>query len=102
MSTGSERRFVLRPQAGREIEEAAEWYDSRRSGLGSEFLDAVDACLTSVLRNPEGYPQVRSGMRRAVLRRFPYNLIYALRAGVVVVLGCVHGRRDPKVWQDRA
>ncbi len=102
MSSGSERQFVVRPQAGREIEEAAEWYDIRRLGLGAEFLDAVDACLASVLRNPESYPEVRSGMRRAVVRRFPYNLIYALRFDEVVVLGCVHGRRDPKTWQARA
>ena len=97
-----ERRFVVRPQAGGEIDEAAEWYDSRRAGLGSEFLNAVDACLASVLRNPELHPEVRSGLRRAVLRRFPYNLIYALRPDEVVILGCVHGRRTPKIWQDRA
>jgi plasmid stabilization system protein ParE len=102
VSASPERQFVVRPQAGREIEEAAEWYDSRRSGLGAEFLDAVDVCLASVLQNPESYPEVRSGMRRAVVRRFPYKLIYALRAGEVVVLGCVHGRRNPKIWQHRA
>ncbi|MBA2572124.1 MAG: type II toxin-antitoxin system RelE/ParE family toxin [Gemmatimonadetes bacterium] len=102
MSARSERRFVVRPQAGREIEEAAEWYDNRRSGLGSEFLDAVDTCIASVLQSPELHPEVRSGIRRAVLRRFPYNLVYVPRPGEVVVLGCVHGRRNPKIWQNRA
>jgi plasmid stabilization system protein ParE len=101
VSADARHRFVVRPRAEWEIEEAAAWYDSSRAGLGAEFLDAVDACLASVLRNPESYPEVRSGMRRVVVRRFPYNLVYALRPGEVVVLGCAHGHRNPKTWQER-
>lgn len=101
MSNGAQERLVLRPEAEWEISEAADWYGRRRPGLGAEFLDAVDACISVVRRNPQSYPVVRGAVRRAVLPRFPYNLIYTVRPGELVILGCVHGRRDQKVWQGR-
>lgn len=99
--TTPERRLVLRPEAEREIAEAAEWYEERQVGLDREFLDAVDACVALVLQGPERYPIVRGPIRRAVLHRFPYNLLYSIRPRELVVLGCVHGRRDGSVWQHR-
>ena len=101
MSDSTQKRLVLRPEAEREIAEAAEWYDRRRPGLGAEFLGAVDACIGTIHRSPELYPVVRGGLRRAVLQRFPYNLVYTERRGELVVAGRVHGRRDQQVWQDR-
>jgi plasmid stabilization system protein ParE len=44
---------------------------------------------------------VHGEARRAVLRRFPYSVIYAVREDEIVVIACFHGRRDPKRWQDR-
>ena len=101
MKTPGQRRLVLRPEAEREIAEAAEWYEERRMGLGREFLDAVDACVASILQGPEGYPIVRGTVRRAVLHRFPYNLLYSIHPHELVVLGCVHGRREESSWHHR-
>ena len=95
------RRLVLRPEAQNEIIEAAEWYSARGRGLAAEFLRASDACIASVLRNPFQYPVVHGEKRRVLLHRFPYALIYTVAVDEVVILACMHGRRDPKRWQSR-
>lgn len=95
------RRLVFRPEADLEINEAAEWYEARGQGLAVEFLRTLDACIESIRRDPLLYPVVRGEMRRAVLRRFPYSVIYTVREDKIVVIACFHGRRDPKRWQDR-
>jgi plasmid stabilization system protein ParE len=95
------RQLVLRPEAQEEITEAAEWYNTRGRGLAAEFLRALDACIASVLRHPFQYPVVHGEKRRALLHRFPYAVIYTVAEDEVVVLACMHGRRNPKRWQNR-
>ena|SRR5258705_13352192 len=95
------RRLVLRLQARSEIAEAADWYERQGVGLGDDFLRAVGVTISSIHRNPEQYQRIRGRMRRAVLRRFPYSVVYMLTDDEIVVVGCVHGRRDPKRWQER-
>jgi toxin ParE1/3/4 len=95
------RKLVVRLQARSEIAEAADWYEQQSVGLGADFLRAIEVTMSSIHHNPEQYQRIRGQTRRAVLRRFPYGVIYIVSDDEVVVLGCVHGRRDPKRWQER-
>jgi hypothetical protein len=54
------------------------------------------------MRFPLAYPAVHGEARKAVLRRFPYALIYVVEGSDIVVLACYHHRRDPKGWRARA
>jgi plasmid stabilization system protein ParE len=47
------------------------------------------------------YQDLRSGIRRALLRRFLYAVYFAVEADVVVVLAVLHVSRDPAEWQRR-
>jgi plasmid stabilization system protein ParE len=96
------RKLVVRLQARSEIAEAADWYEQQSVGLGADFLRAIEVTMSSIHHNPEQYQRIRGRTRRAVLRRFPYGVVYIVSDDEVVVLGCVHGRRDPKRWQERA
>lgn len=91
----------LRPEAEADVRDAYRWYEERVRGLGSEFLRAVDAALASIERTPEAYPIVYEGVRRALLRKFPYGLFYVIEPNRVVVLACFHARRDPTARPDR-
>jgi toxin ParE1/3/4 len=96
------RRLVFRLQARSEIAEAADWYEQQSIGLGADFLRAVNVTISSIHHNPEQYQRIRGRMRRAGLRRFPYGVVYVLSEDEVIIVGCVHGRRDPKRWQERS
>ena len=95
------RRFVVRPEADLEITEAAEWYFERARGLAGEFVRVVDAAFATIERNPLQFPMVDPPIRQAVLRRFPYSILFTADDTEIVVLSCFHSRRDPKRWQTR-
>jgi toxin ParE1/3/4 len=73
-----------------------DWYASQRQGLGREFREAVDHSIARIADNPLAYPARYRGARRVLLRRFPYVLWYRPFENFVVVLACVHGKRDPR------
>jgi hypothetical protein len=67
-------RLVVRSAAEADIA-AALWYEERATGLGTEFLRAVDVTLAEIRRLPERFPMVHLQCRRALLRRFPYAVL---------------------------
>jgi plasmid stabilization system protein ParE len=95
-------QWLIRPAAAADVEEAYRWYEQQRVGLGEEFLAAVDAKLRDIAAHPSAYAVIHRGVRRALLRRFPYAVFYRFHGDSVIVVACMHGRRDPKRWQGRA
>lgn len=95
------RRFVVRPEARLEVLEAANWYADRSAGLGGEFVRVVDAALAQIERSPLRLPVVDPPVRRAVLRRFPYTVMFTADDDEIVVLSVFHVRRDPRDWKDK-
>lgn len=49
----------FRPAAAKDLEEAAEWYEAKQSGLGDEFLEAVRVVLNAIGENPRQFPDRR-------------------------------------------
>ena len=92
---------VIRPAAAADIESARDWYNRARPGLGDEFLTALDDTLRRVREAPDQYPAVHRGIRRALLKRFPYGVFFRFADDTVLVIACFHGRRNPTVWRSR-
>ena len=97
----TEYRLVSEPQADREIEAAFQWYEKERAGLGLEFLEELRSTYYRIVEGPLKYQHLRSGIRRASLRRFPYAVYFAVEQSKIVVLAVLHASRDPAEWQRR-
>ena len=95
------RRLIVRPEAEAEMADAFDWYEDRVRGLGSEFLSCVDAAFCAILRSPQQYPRIHKIVRRALTRRFPYEVFFVEDDALVVVLSVFHAKRNPKQWQKR-
>ncbi len=95
------RRILFRPEAESELVQAVDWYEARSRGLGTDFLRAVDVALSSLQRRPLLHREIAPGVRRILLRRFPYSLIYRVRDNELLVIACFHGRCDPQFLQNR-
>jgi len=67
-------RLIVRPEAEVELTDAFDWYEDCVPGLGAEFLLCVEAILNSILRSPHQFPRVHRTVRRALTRRFPYEI----------------------------
>ena len=95
----AELRFA--PEAEQDIAEAYGWYEGHRVGLGEEFLGCVDVCIQAILRAPELHAVIHAEYRRALVRRFPYVVIYKHEASALTVYAVFHTSRDPSSWQGR-
>ena len=95
------RRLVFRQQARREFDAAGDWYERERPGLGEAFLIEVDRVLQLISSNPDAFPEVIDGIRKAVIKRFPYSLYFRARGESIVVLAVFHSARNPAVWRTR-
>ena len=71
-------RLIISPEAELDIQDAFKWYEQGSSGLGSEFVRAIDSCFALIGRNPFAYPKVYQQVRRALIRRFPYGVMYVV------------------------
>ncbi|HXQ74247.1 MAG TPA: type II toxin-antitoxin system RelE/ParE family toxin [Pyrinomonadaceae bacterium] len=97
------KQYLLQAEAAVEfdVESAFQWYETEEPGLGFEFLKQLRSCYETLLRAPYGYQELRSGIRRALTKRFPYAVYFSIEDEVVVVLAVLHIARDPAEWQRR-
>lgn len=87
--------------SNRELNETAQYYDLENPGLGSSFLEEVDRCLKSIETHPEAGMILRGSVRRRLLRRFPYALLYKIKPSGIRVLAVMNLRRRPTYWVGR-
>jgi plasmid stabilization system protein ParE len=79
-----------------DIESAADWYDRKLAGLGRRFIGEVGRVLATVSLFPNGYPVRQGNVRRVLLRRFPFQILYQVMQDEFVVLAVFDQRHDPK------
>lgn len=94
--------LTVRPEAELDIEEQYRAYESKRAGLGHDFLLCVEEALNKLPRNPLIYRQFHKELRRIVVRRFPYRILYVVNGQRIIVTAVFHVRKDPTSWGDRA
>jgi toxin ParE1/3/4 len=94
-------QIALHRAAKAEFIEAAAWYDSKRLGLGVEFIAEIDRCVSLASTHPQKYALVRGNIRRVIANRFPYSVYFRAEQSRIVVLAVFHSSRDPAVWLDR-
>jgi toxin ParE1/3/4 len=84
-----------------ELNEAAQYYDLEEPGLGAAFLEEIDRCLQSIQAAPEAGAILGGTVRRRLLRRFPYALLYKIKPSGIRVLAVMNLRRRPTNWVGR-
>lgn len=91
----------LLPEAELDLAEAAIFMDARVPGLGEEFAGAFAAATHRLMEHPESGTEIADGVRKLVIRRFPYKVIYRLLPGFVLILAVAHQRRRPGFSRSR-
>ena len=92
-------RFLEAARA--EYDAAADWYEQRQTGLGTEFLDAISDVLDRIAANPSGFRKVYRDVRKAVVARFPYVILFQEEPDEVLIVAVFHTSRNPAVWRGR-
>jgi toxin ParE1/3/4 len=84
-----------------EMNDALLFYDDVSSGLGHDFLDDIEHSLNRIREYPELGARIARDLRRILLQRFPFALVYAVKGETVVIVAVAHHGRRPGYWQSR-
>ena len=96
------RSFVIDVEAEADLADAKKWYDERREGLGSAFIEKVDDAFQTIQHIPLVPRLVFRDLRRILLRRFPYVVFNRASESRITIVAVYHTSRDPRGWQSRA
>ena len=103
MATGSiVNPVVFDSEAKAEFDAAASYYEAQRAGLGDDFVAEVEQATQRIARMPRSFPPYGpSGLRKCVLRRFPYSIFFLELTDRVWIAAVAHQRRKPGYWAHR-
>jgi len=82
--------------ADAELQEVFNRFEDYRDGFGVEFLTVVEAYLARIAAFPEIAPIYLEGVRRQVMRRFPYGIFYQVHATRILVVAVLDLRQDER------
>ena len=98
-------QVVFNPRVEHDVAEAAAWYESKRSGLGREFIEEIITVWHSLAQNPllGARKHPAKNLRWRYPERFPYRIIYETEESTrtVMVTAVLHAARQDNAWQDR-
>ena len=87
--------------ADAELLEAVGYLEAQAAGLGERFLREVIHAEGILAQFPESGSPIRPGIRKWIVRKFPYSLMYSIEPGGIVVLAVAHHSRRPEYWVSR-
>lgn len=93
-------RVIFTKLARQELEDAVRYYELEYSGLGRRFKEEVRKAALRIAAYPEGWSIVRGDVRKCLLHKFPYKLLYAIGEDHILVIAVAHQHRKPDYWFD--
>ncbi len=94
-------RIEFSPEAKTEFSDGENYYERQVPGLGARFRAEVRDALKRMRHWPLAAPVERGEVRRMILSRFPYKLLYSVEADHLYVIAVAHLHRAPDYWVDR-
>ena len=88
------RRIILSPDAKTDIHAIKRWYYRNGASLSLQFAAEVEFTLRLIAQYPHAFPLVKRGVRRALMKGFPYLIYFTLKGGTVSVIAVIHKRRQ--------
>ena len=90
--------YEFHPEAEEEFLLAINYYEERQTGLGHDFAKEVYSAIQSIIEHPKTWPVFEMDIRRRLISRFPYAILYSDEGNAVYILAVMHLRRDPTYW----
>lgn len=78
-----------------------DWYEGKLAGLGDRFINELERAKIDLLNSPLAFAKWNKGIRRMVMRKFPYKLFYKVYDDMIVILAIMHARRSNRYVRRR-
>jgi toxin ParE1/3/4 len=93
------RSLEFHPEAQAELIRAAQYFEGEAENLGVDFIDFVQRTALRLVGFPNSGRRVGRRLRRVVVPRFLYILLYRVERERIFVVAVAHPRRRPGYWR---
>ena len=94
-------KVIFHKEAEREFREAIQYYTEIDPALGADFEAKIEEGVALAMAFPSLWRQMSRGVRRSLVRRFPYGIIYSYDEDIFYILAIMHLHQEPGYWEDR-
>jgi len=95
------KRLIVHTEAELELWQAADYYETKASGLGLDFELEVRRAFFDIQEAPNRWPVRQNGACCFLLHRFPYAIYYIEIEDIIWIVAVAHMRREPYYWRNR-
>ena len=95
------KRISFHELAEFELNDAAAFFESNTAGLGVRFLSAVGKAVAQIEQHPQASPIIRQQIRRKVVWKFPYSIMFTIKSNHIRILAIANQKRRPFYWRGR-
>ena len=92
--------LIIKEEAKHEIVEAYNWYEDKQNKLGDKLLVSLDECFNTILKNPKIFAKQIQNIRQAIVKTFPYVVIYEIEQKQIIVYAVFNTNQNPGKWID--
>jgi toxin ParE1/3/4 len=92
---------IFHEEAKAELKEAVTWYDNKCRGLGLRFAEDMSRAVRCIQEDPQRWPVKIDKMRRYLMKRFPYAVVYMETEKHIWIVAVAHLKRKPDYWTGR-
>jgi len=93
--------FSFHHETRDEFVETIKYYEACEAGLGYDFSIEVHSAIQNIVSYPKAWPVIEEDVRRYLVNRFPYGILYSIEADKIFILAIMHQRRHPDYWKRR-
>lgn len=95
-------RTTFTSAANLDVTNALEYY-RREAGVdvAEDFYNELRHAIERIKQWPKSFPTIHPELRRTILRRFPFPVVYAIKADRIRILAVRHHRRNPNFGLNR-
>ena len=91
--------FSFHPEAEKEFNEAIDYYEDIEPGLGYDFALEVYSAIKRSVDFPKAWVVLDGDVRRSLVRRFPFGILYSEEKGGIFILAVMNLHREPGYWK---
>ena len=93
--------ILFDPEARSEFLATIQYYEDCQYGLGHRFRLVVQSGVQKISKTPFRYRILKAPLRRYLLPRFPYSIIYSIEPDHLRIIAVMHNKRKPGYWSNR-
>jgi len=92
------KQVIFSLLAKQELDAAVLYYDLEQQGLGERFKTEVRTAIDRIRTYPDAWTMIRPDIRKCILHKFPYSVLYALEGEQILIIAIAHHHRKPEYW----